>query len=150
MRLEYFDLPLVEKSALVHHTPMQMYELVANVDDYQNFLPWCSDSRVISETDSEICGEIEVSRIGIRQKFSTCNAIVPGKSMTLKLKDGPFKKLDGLWLFSALGEGACKVQLQLEFEFSGKLINTAFGKVFSVIANDLVDAFCKRADEVYR
>ena len=127
-----------------------MYELVANVDDYQDFLPWCSDSRVISKNDSEICAEIEVSRLGIRQKFSTCNGIVPGESMTLKLQEGPFTKLDGLWLFSALGEGACKVQLRLEFEFSGALINKAFGKVFAVIANDLVDAFCKRADEVYR
>lgn len=150
MPLEYSDLPVVEKSALVHHTPMQMYELVANVDDYQNFLPWCSESRLLSESASEICGEIEVSRVGIKQKFSTCNQIVPGESMSLKLKDGPFKKLEGLWVFSALGEEACKVQLQLDFEFSGKLINTAFGKVFSVIANDLVHAFCQRADEVYR
>lgn len=139
----------VEKSALVQHTALQMYELVADVASYQDFLPWCSNSQLISKTDTEICGEIEVSRAGITQKFSTCNRIVPGQSMSLQLKDGPFKKLDGMWLFTELGDSACKVSLQLEFEFSGKLINAAFGKVFSYIANDLVDAFCKRADEVY-
>ena len=139
----------VEKSALVHHTAMQMYQLVANVDDYEKFLPWCSASRVLSESGDEICGEIEVSRIGITQKFSTCNKIKPGESMTLKLKEGPFKSLEGAWHFTALSEEACKVSLKLDFEFSGKLINAAFGKVFSAIANELVDAFCQRADEVY-
>lgn len=140
---------LVDKSALVHHSASQMYELVADVAAYQDFLPWCSSSRLISSSDTEICGEIEVSRAGITQKFSTCNPIVPGEKMLLKLRDGPFRKLEGTWLFTALGDNACKVSLQLEFEFSGKLINAAFGKVFSSIANELVDAFCKRADEVY-
>ncbi len=139
----------VEKSALVHHTAMQMYQLVANVDDYENFLPWCSASRVLSVSEDEICAEIEVSRIGITQKFSTCNKINPGKSMTLSLKEGPFKSLEGVWHFTSLSDEACKVSLKLDFEFSGKLINAAFGKVFSAIANEMVDAFCQRADEVY-
>ncbi|NNJ91729.1 MAG: type II toxin-antitoxin system RatA family toxin [Gammaproteobacteria bacterium] len=143
-------MPVVEKSALVHHTPMQMFELVADVAAYPEFLPWCSASRVLSEDETRVCAEIEVSRVGIKQKFSTCNNFIRGESMSLKLDKGPFKSLDGLWQFTGLGDEACKVQLQLEFEFSGKLINTAFGKVFSIIANDLVDAFCKRADEVYR
>ena len=128
---------------------MQMYDLVADVGGYQDFLPWCSSSRLISATETELCGEIEVSRLGITQTFSTCNLVEPGRSMQLKLREGPFKKLEGLWQFTALGDNACKVSLQLEFEFSGKLINAAFGKVFSAIANELVDAFCKRADEIY-
>ena len=139
----------VEKTALVHHTQHEMYELVADVNAYQEFLPWCSDSRLISESEKEICAEIEISRLGITQKFSTCNAISPPEKMYLKLKEGPFKKLEGLWQFTALSEDACKVSLRLEFEFSGKLIDKAFGRVFSIIANDLVEAFCKRADEVY-
>jgi ribosome-associated toxin RatA of RatAB toxin-antitoxin module len=68
----------------------------------------------------------------------------------IQLKDGPFKRLHGEWRFTALREDACKVELELEFEFAGKLINSAFGAVFSQIANTLVDAFCKRADEVAR
>lgn len=139
----------MEKSALVQHTPDQMYSLVADIGGYQDFLPWCKSSQLLSESESEICGEIEVSRIGITQKFSTCNQIVPGESMKIKLKEGPFSHLDGVWEFTPLGEGACKISLQLEFSFSGKLINAAFGKAFSFIANDMVDAFCKRADEVY-
>jgi ribosome-associated toxin RatA of RatAB toxin-antitoxin module len=143
-------MPLVSKSALVHHSAQQMYELVCDFEAYPEFLPWCSDSRLITRTDTEICGELEVSRVGIRQRFSTCNRLLVNERMDIVLRDGPFKKLEGGWHFHALQENACKVELVLDFEFAGKLIDAAFGRVFNQIANSLVDAFCKRADEVYR
>ena len=79
---------------------------------------------------------------------------VPGEildelaTMDIALKDGPFRKLQGVWRFTSLREDACKVELELDFEFSGRLINAAFGQVFNHIANTLVDAFCKRAREM--
>lgn len=127
-----------------------MYNLVSDFEAYPEFLPWCSDSKQISRTETEICGELEVSRIGIKQRFSTCNALVKNQRMDIVLRDGPFRKLEGGWVFTALKEGASKVELVLEFEFSNKLIDAAFGKVFGHIANTLVESFCKRADEVYR
>ncbi len=141
---------VVSKSALVHHSAAEMYDLVSDFESYPEFLPWCSDSKLISQTDTEICGELEVSRIGIKQRFSTCNSLVENQRMDIILRDGPFKKLEGGWVFTALKEDASKVELVLDFEFSHKLIETAFGKVFDHIANTLVEAFCKRADEVYR
>jgi ribosome-associated toxin RatA of RatAB toxin-antitoxin module len=126
-----------------------MYELVKDVDGYANFLPWCSGSRLVSATEDRICGEIEVSRAGIRQSFTTCNGLVRNEQITIGLEKGPFKSLDGGWNFTPLQEQACKVELTLNFEFSGVLIDKAFGAVFNQIANSLVDAFCKRAGEVY-
>jgi ribosome-associated toxin RatA of RatAB toxin-antitoxin module len=143
------ELPVVKKSALVLHTAEQMYELVCDVESYPEFLPWCRSTRLLSRTETEICGELEVARAGISQSFSTCNRLIPGQRMDIELMEGPFKKLRGGWIFTPLREDACKVELELDFEFSGKLINTAFGAVFSQIANTLVDAFCKRADEVH-
>jgi ribosome-associated toxin RatA of RatAB toxin-antitoxin module len=93
---------------------------------------------------------MEVGRLGISQSFTTCNRFKVGEWMELDLEDGPFRRLHGLWSFWALREDACKVELELDFEFSGKLIDKAFGAVFEQIANTLVDAFCKRAEEVYR
>lgn len=139
----------VEKSALVGFSAEQMFGLVADVESYKNFLPWCSASRLVSDDGQELCGEIEVSRAGIRQKFTTCNKYQVGRRMELRLKSGPFKRLDGAWVFTPLREDACKVELVLDFEFSGALIDKAFGKVFQQIAITLVDAFCKRAVEVY-
>jgi ribosome-associated toxin RatA of RatAB toxin-antitoxin module len=140
---------VVSKSALVQHSAEQMYQLVCDFESYPEFLPWCSDSRLLSKTGDEICGEMEVSRIGIKQRFSTCNTLVENKRMDIILRDGPFKKLHGGWNFTPLKEDASKVELIMEFEFSGKLIDAAFGRVFNHIANTLVEAFCKRADEVY-
>ena len=142
-------MPVVKKSALVTHTANQMYDLVNDVESYPEFLPWCRSTTLLSHNEKEMCAELEVARIGIRQKFSTCNTLHPHERIDLRLKDGPFSNLQGSWRITPLREDACKVELELEFEFSGKLINTAFGAVFNQIANTLVDAFCKRADEVY-
>ncbi|RLJ20068.1 ubiquinone-binding protein [bacterium endosymbiont of Escarpia laminata] len=143
-------MPIVSKSALVHHSAEEMYRLVCDFESYPEFLPWCSASRLISRTEDQICGELEVSRLGIRQSFSTCNALVANERMDIQLLDGPFKKLQGGWRFTPLKADASKVELVLDFEFSGRLINAAFGRVFNHIATTMVDSFCKRADEVYR
>lgn len=139
----------IEKSALVPFSARQMFDLVADVERYKEFLPWCSDSQLVSSTEHEVCGRIEVSRLGITQAFSTCNAIDPPHRMEIALREGPFKRLHGEWQFTQLGDDACKVSLMMEFEFTGRLINAAFGKVFHQIANSLVASFVERAREVY-
>ena len=141
---------VVRKSALVSHSAVQMFDLVYDVVAYPDFLPWCHRAQVISETADQICGRIEVARLGIHQTFSTCNRFERDRRMEIALLDGPFRRLHGGWRFTPLREDACKVELELEFEFSGPLIDRAFGPVFHQIANTLVDAFCKRANEVYR
>lgn len=142
-------MPVVTKSALVTFSASQMFDLVANMESYPQFLPWCAAAEILSREPNRFCGRMEVARMGIHQTFSTCNRFVPGERMELELDDGPFRKLQGAWTFRPLREDACKVELKLEFEFSGKLIDKAFGGVFRQIANNLVDAFCKRAEEVY-
>ncbi|MES9878903.1 MAG: type II toxin-antitoxin system RatA family toxin [Candidatus Sedimenticola sp. PURPLELP] len=143
-------MPVVKKSALVGHSAAQMFELVNDVESYPQFLPWCNSSALLSRDEVELCGQIEVARAGVRQQFSTCNTLHPYNRIEIRLVEGPFKQLQGEWRFTALREDACKVELELDFHFSGKLIDRAFGAVFNQIANTLVDAFCKRASEVYR
>ena len=139
----------VEKTALVPFTAAAMFELVNDVPNYPAFLPWCRSARILSDSDEERCGELEVARAGIRQTFATCNRLQYPERIELHLKEGPFKRLEGYWHFQPLSDAACKVTLHIEFEFSGKLIDAAFGAVFKQIADTLVDAFCKRATEVY-
>lgn len=142
-------MPRVEKSALVPYPAEFMFRLVNDIESYPEFLPWCRSGTVLSHDEREVCAEIEVARAGIRQVFSTCNQLHPYERIELRLREGPFKRLEGTWRFRALREDACKVTLALEFEFSGRLINAAFGSVFSHIANSLVDAFCRRARDVH-
>lgn len=139
----------VEKSALVPFSDQAMFDLVKDVGSYQDFLPWCSGSELLSEEGNRICGRINVERMGVSQSFSTCNTCDEPRRMEIELKEGPFRSLHGAWEFVALREDACKVILSLEFEFSNKLMDMAFGKVFHHIANTLVESFSKRAREVY-
>ncbi len=140
---------IVRKSALVPFAAQQMFTLVNDMEAYPDFLPWCRSARILSHTEEEMCGEMEVARAGIRQRFSTCNRLVKNERIEIHLREGPFHKLHGTWVFNALAEDACKVELTMEFEFAGRLIDRAFGAFFSHIAATLVDAFCKRAGEVY-
>ncbi len=139
----------VEKSALVPFSDQAMFDLVKDVERYQEFLPWCVGSQLLSQEGNKLCGRIEVERLGVRQSFSTCNLCDEPRHMDIQLQDGPFKSLHGSWEFVALREDACKVILNLDFEFSNKLMEMAFGKVFHHIANTMVESFSKRAREVY-
>ncbi len=140
---------IVEKNALVPFSAQAMFDLVADVERYKEFLPWCSDSGLVSRDADRLCGRIEVSRLGITQAFTTCNRLDPPDHMEIELSEGPFRKLHGEWRFLPLRDDACKVSLRLEFEFTGRLLDAAFGKVFHQVANSLVESFVKRAREVY-
>ncbi|HEC17313.1 MAG TPA: type II toxin-antitoxin system RatA family toxin [Sedimenticola sp.] len=140
---------VIHKSALVPYSAAQMYGVINDIESYPDFLPWCHSSRLISQTEREQCGQLEVARAGIRQKFTTRNRLHPNKRIEIRLEEGPFSKLEGEWRLTELRPDACKVELVLEFEFSGKLINSAFGRVFGQIATTLVDAFCGRLNELY-
>lgn len=142
-------MPSVSRSALVPYSAQQMFELVAAVDQYKAFLPWCGDSQVLERSEDEMKACVVISKAGIERSFTTMNRFQRGKMMEMRLLEGPFRHLEGFWRFQPLREDACKVSLDLEFEFSSRVVTLAFGKIFNQIANTLVDAFVQRADEVY-
>lgn len=140
----------IQRSALVHYSPAEMYQLVNNVVDYPAFLPWCRSSKLISESDTEMTASIEIAKGILNKTFTTHNLLQKDKRIELQLVNGPFKKLTGYWQFDAIKtENACKVNLDLEFEFDNAMMSIAAKPIFTQIANSLVDAFCKRAVEVY-
>jgi len=142
-------LATVQKSALVAYSAAEMFRLVDDIDGYAAFLPWCRSAEVHSRSEDQVEASIEVAKGGVQKRFSTLNRLQQDKMIEMRLIEGPFKHLQGFWRFEALDEQACKVSLDLDFEFSNKLMSMAFGTVFSQIANTLVDAFCKRAVDVY-
>lgn len=139
----------INKSALIPYSTEKMYDLVADVDNYQYFLPWCGGSKVLSQTDDEIKGQVKIAHLGMNKTFTTLNRMQKNKMIEMRLIEGPFKHLEGFWSFDALDEHGCKISLALEFEFSNKIMSMAFGPVFSQIANSMVDAFCQRAMDIY-
>ncbi|WP_404365064.1 type II toxin-antitoxin system RatA family toxin [Marinobacter sp.] len=139
----------IDKSALVMHSAERMFALVNDIARYPEFLPWCAGAEVHQHGGSELTASLEVARGGIRHRLTTRNDLIAPSSIDMKLIDGPFQNLRGRWDFQPLDEKACKVVLRLEFEFSGTLSRMTFGPVFSQAANTMVDAFCRRADDVY-
>lgn len=140
----------IKRSALVHYSPAEMYQLVNNVAEYASFLPWCRSSAVISESDTEMVASVEIAKGVLNKTFTTQNRLLRDERIELQLVDGPFKKLSGYWQFDSLKtENACKVNLELEFEFDNALMSIAAKPIFTQIANSLVDSFCKRAVDVY-
>ena len=143
------DMPKITRSSLVTHKPEQMFDLVNDFSQYPQFLPWCANARVIKCSDNEIIGELTISKGALQQAFTTRNACSRPSRIDLSLVKGPFKSLGGHWLFEPIGHDACRVSLELEFEFSNRLIAVAIGVVFSQIVGSLVEAFCDRADTLY-
>ncbi len=142
-------MPTINRSALVPYTPEQMFALVDDVLGYPDFLPWCQSSQVISRDEDEVVASLELAKGSVKKSFTTRNRLQAGKMIEMRLVDGPFKHLQGFWRFDALKENACKVSLDLEYEFSSKIVAMAVGPVFNQVANTLVDAFIERAREVH-
>lgn len=140
----------ITRSALVMFTPDQMFDLVNDVEAYPNFLPWCRSSRILSKNEHVICASLDIAKGGIHHEFSTRNELDPGRSIRIELIDGPFRHLEGFWQFNPIGDGeGCRIQVDMDFEFSTRLLDLALGPVFTQISGSLVDAFCKRAREIY-
>jgi len=142
-------MPSVNKSALVPYSASQMYGLVDKVSDYPQFLPWCGGAEELSRSDDEVKASVMISHSGLNKSFTTLNRLQKNKMIEMELVDGPFKHLHGFWKFEALSETACKVSLDLEYEFSNKLLSLAVGPIFNQVANTMVDSFCQQADRVY-
>jgi len=139
----------VQKSVLVAHTPERMFELVDQVERYPDFLPWCGGTELKWRDDVSTVATIHIAYMGIRQSFTTENTKTHPSEMRIKLQDGPFSEFEGDWLFHPLGDDACKIEFRLQYMFSSRLLETILAPVFSHITYTFVDAFVRRADEVY-
>ena len=142
-------MPLLNRHALVTHSPEQMFRLVDRIEDYPEFLPWCGGTSIYSRNDDQVTASITIAKGAIHKTFTTRNLLQTNKMIEVRLVDGPFKQLDGFWRFDAIGDGACKISLDLNYEFSNKLISLAIGPVFQQIATTMVDSFVQQANKVY-
>lgn len=138
----------VEKTVLVGHSAELMFGLVDEVERYPEFLPWCGGTDVKWRDDKTTVATLHIDYHGIRQNFTTENTKQFPTFMDIKLVDGPFSSLEGIWRFSPLAEDACKIEFRLNYEFSSHLLEKLIAPVFSHIANTFVDAFVERAEKV--
>ncbi|WP_439589688.1 type II toxin-antitoxin system RatA family toxin [Hydrogenophaga sp.] len=142
----------IHKSVLLWHSAAEMFALVTDIERYPQFLPWCDHGEVLEQTSDGMVARVGMAISGLRQSFTTRNTHESDRKVLMELVDGPFSRLDGVWEFTPIGDGserACKVAFQLSYGFSSSALAALVGPVFDKIAGNLVDAFVKRADQVY-
>jgi ribosome-associated toxin RatA of RatAB toxin-antitoxin module len=146
----------VKKSVLLCHSPGEMYALVTAVQDYPQFLPWCEKAEVLEQHAGGMTARLHLAYAGVRHAFTTRNLHDPDKRVELALVDGPFSVLEGVWRFQPLtapadaaAAQACKIHFELRYAFSSAPLELVLSPVFDRIANTFVDAFVRRAEQVY-
>lgn len=139
----------IQRSALLPYSTAAMYTLINDIANYPDFLPWCSASEILEEGEGFMRAGLMIAKGHLSQRFVTKNTLVANQSISMALEEGPFSQLQGTWEFKALGEKACKISLDLEFDYAGPIIKATLGPLFTQAANTMVDAFCQRAKELY-
>ncbi len=141
-------MPHLQRSALVSHSPQQMFELVSDIQSYPAFLPWCDHGSVQQINDDIVQATVGIAKGPVQKRFTTRNEHIKYESIHMELLDGPFEYLHGDWLFKSLGDGGCKISLELDYKFQNSILSVMIAPIFNNIANRLVDSFCQRADQL--
>ena len=139
----------VNKSVLLDYSAPQMFDLVDRIEDYPQFMPWCARTELKFRSTETTVGTLFIDFKAVKSHFTTSNQKTAPHAMDITLVDGPFRRLEGSWRFKALDEQACKIEFSLNYEFSSRLFEKLIGPVFSHITGSFVDAFVKRARQVY-
>ncbi len=139
----------IRRSALVRYSPAQMFDLVNEVEAYPKRFAWCAGSEVLERGEDVLVARLDLKFAGFRQSFTTRNTIDPPKRLQMDLVDGPFRSLEGVWDFIALGGEGSKVAFALDFEYAGRLGGGALKLGFQGLAGRMVDDFCREAERVY-
>jgi|ERR671934_391904 ribosome-associated toxin RatA of RatAB toxin-antitoxin module len=138
----------IARSAIVEHAAAEMYALVDDIEAYPRFLPWCLEARV-EKSGARKRATLTAGLGGIRQSFTTENENQPGRSIDLRLVEGPFRQFNAAWRFTPLGEHACQIEFSMRYQFSSRALAKLLEPLFHQIADTTVDAFTRRADELY-
>jgi len=139
----------IVRSAIVECSAEHFYAMVEDIEAYPQFLPWCAAAKVHERTPSRTVATLTLSAKGIRHSFTTENSNVPGRSIDMRLREGPFRHFSAAWRFKPLAESATQAAFSLEYEFSSRIIATALDPLFSRLADGTVDAFAKRVADAH-
>ena len=138
----------ITRSAIVEHKAEEMFALVDDIQSYPRFLPWCTAATVHERTEDGTRATLTVGMRGLRQSFTTQNVNRPGESRERRLVHGPFRRFAAAWRFKPLSEHACRIEFSLEYELAGPLARL-LERLFDQIADTMVDAFSRRAHDIY-
>jgi ribosome-associated toxin RatA of RatAB toxin-antitoxin module len=139
----------IARSAIVEHPARELYALVEDIEAYPQFLPWCRGARVRERSAERTVATLAVGLKGVRYEFSTENSNRPPEAIDMRLLEGPFRRFAAHWRFHALAPNAARIEFSMAYELAGGLVGRALAPIFDSIADTMVDAFKRRADQVH-
>lgn len=132
------------------HSPEQLYDLVADIERYPEFLPWCIGARIRSRRENVVIADLIIGFKGIRESFtSEVTLDRPAMRIDVVYRNGPFKYLNNHWIFNAQPGGECEIDFFVDFEFRSRLLQRIIGLLFNEAVRRMVSAFEARADQLY-
>ena len=134
----------IVRSAIVECGADDFYDLVAAIESYPEFLPWCVAAEIHETAPGRTVATLALAAKGLRYSITTENTHARGQSIDMRLVEGPFRHFSAAWRFTPLGENACKAEYSMQYEFSNRVVAAVLEPVFRRIADSTVDAFTKR------
>lgn len=141
-------MPTHAEKRTLPYTPEQMFALVADVAKYPQFLPWCVGARVRTQSETDLVADLTIGFGPFRETFTSRVALARPQKVQVKYENGPFRYLNNQWTFDPDPAG-CRVSFFVDFEFRSRLLQAAIGVVFNEAVRRMVNAFLKRARDVY-
>ena len=143
-------MPTHAEKKVLPHRPEQMFDLVADVGRYPEFLPWCVGARIRSRTDTLLIADLIIGFKGIRESF-TSRVALDREAMTIDViyQDGPFKHLNNKWKFGSAEADQCALDFYVDFEFKSRILQKMIEMLFSEAVRRMVNAFEQRAAQLY-
>ncbi len=142
-------MPRHEETRHLPYTPAQMFDLVADVERYPDFLPWISAIRVRSGSETEMVADMIVGFKGLRESFTSRVVKKRPEEVRVDYLDGPLKQLHNLWHFRPDGQGGVLVDFEVEFAFKNRLFEALAGQMFDAALRKMIGAFEARAAILY-
>jgi ribosome-associated toxin RatA of RatAB toxin-antitoxin module len=139
----------IARSAIVEHPVRELYALVEDIEAYPQFLPWCREARVRERSAGRTVATLTVGVRGVRYEFSTENSNRQSEAIDMRLLEGPFRHFEAHWRFHALGAHAARIEYSMTYQLASGLVARALAPIFDSIADTMVEAFKRRADQVH-
>ena len=141
-------MPHHHQKRILPYTPKQMFDLVADVNKYPEFLPWCVGTRINSRKANSFNADVLIGYKAIRETFTSTVTLTPYQAIDVRYERGPFSKLQNYWTF-AEHEAGCEIEFFIDFEFRTGLLTTIISSFFEEAVKRMIDAFEKRAKAIY-
>lgn len=142
-------MPTHAEKRVLPFTPEQLFDVVADIEKYPEFLPWCIATRIRRREGKVVHADMAIGFKMFRERFTTRDVLDPPRRIDVSYHDGPFKYLNNHWIFEPHGDGHCELDFYIDFEFHSRMFQKMMGMVFNEAVRIMVSAFEKRARAIY-